>query len=222
MMRPGVTIAVCVAVLVASIGLAACQEEAEAPPPTQVQTEAEARPTATVPAATPTRVPEATATPAPVEAPELGLARFTSDGKGYRIDHPENWSVKEDALSLGGITADAFVAPLTDDGFGSNVNVLCEPVPLGTDTDEYLERNIDTLRTSLQVEPVVGDSDQVLGQTVRLLTYDLSLGGRDLEITQVLVVSGECGWVLTLTNALGLREKYLPIFRAMYHSFHSE
>ena len=195
-MAPRYLTAVFIALLVGSIGLSACGEETETPATTQVPTQ--------------------------TEAAGLDLATFSSDRKGYRIDHPENWTVQEDAFSFGELAADAFVAPLPDDDFTANVNVLCEPVPPGTVTDDYLDANIDTLNTSLQVDPVIGETDQALGQTIRLVTYDSVLGSRNVEITQVAVVSGECGWVLTLTNVPGLREKYLPVFRAMYHSFRSE
>ena len=147
-----------------------------------------------------------------------GFRQFTSSGKGYSISYPETWSIEEGAFSSGDISGDGFLAPEPENDFFANVNVLCEPIPEGTTTDEYYEAALESLR-SQGVDAQEVDEITVGGSTGRLLYYTSSFQEQTLDFAQVATAQGACGWVITLTTAEGSRSEYLDEFIEMVASF---
>lgn len=166
--------------------------------------------------------PTSTAAPAgtPVSTLPAGYIRISSSAKGYSMVVPVNWVPKEDAFTSGGLKADEYIAGISQtSNFVTNVSVLCQPLTRPSTSADFQQYNLGILRDQLKVQPSVDEQVTAAGETVNLITYNITQGSTAYEVTQVFFVAGQCAWVLTLSTAPGERATYLPTFAAMYGSF---
>jgi hypothetical protein len=111
------------------------------------------------------------------EAKDLSRT-FKSLTKGYSVEPPEQWTVKENFATLAGVQADAFISPDGANGFAVNVNILCERGGAGYNTDDYVKANIESLK-GLEVIAATKGKVKTANKEGVLITYTAVFGGRN-------------------------------------------
>ncbi len=147
-------------------------------------------------------------------APVIGI-------KGYRIEPPKGWVVKQDFGPNDVVMVDATPANLP-----TTISLTLEPVaskaPPAIALRNYVDTSIDGMRKDLTKFTLLGEVDTTLGGDKAVScegTYEATGTAVTARVHQVYVVHGASQYVLALTTNSDDIEKYEPVFKAVRESF---
>jgi hypothetical protein len=193
-------IVACCLALVAVLGLAAACGSNGAEPATPVVEE-----------------PTPTIAPFPNVDTNVPLVEFHSSGRGYSIGYPEGWEVEASPESTGAGT-DFFTWQVGAQRIAV-LQVTCNPDLLSPEDMMHADASVASRYGGiLDVNAAV--PVEVGGVEGEQNTYNLSIGGLEVEHVVVYLVHGECGWRIGLsTMGPDTRDEFLPLFERILASF---
>jgi len=194
----------------------------------------------------PVKVPLISHEPPPLEA---GWTLATIQGEGFAIGLPPGWakfdlsqgdldtvlasmsqsnpnlanalSGQVDSLVAQGIKLYALDQNSgTGTGFATNLNIIKEPAPAGTDLDELAKQAMDEVKAELNISQNLtffkNRADLNSGPAERVM-YNLTMNmpnGKPLSVafTQYLAIDGANAYILTYTTTDAQSSQYLSIF----------
>jgi hypothetical protein len=147
--------------------------------------------------------------PVTVAAPGNAWERFVSVRFGYSMDHPSGWTVTEaegqDSYLADG-TPYVFVAPSARAGY-----------TLERYSQEVLALYVEQLGAKLERDEAI----TLDGQPARFVTYRFRTSAQapEVYVAEVLVMQGDTGWDIFLTDQGRTEPDSTPVFEAMLATF---
>jgi hypothetical protein len=176
----------------------------------------------------PTPTVDAAAVPTPV-TPEVDGRTYTFRAKGYAVDVPEGWRFEPNyILDRAGaqFAQDVMFHEDVIDSVQPNVIIEC----LRPREDELSSEDLRDRR--LAVAELAGDGEvaqgevEVGGEQAYVIRFEQSLRDRDdddviarIDRTEVLLVHGECRWMIAFVTPGGHRDAYEAAFDEVLASF---
>jgi hypothetical protein len=173
---------------------------------------------------------EQVATPGITEQPASPVAGTSSQGftlidnvfkpadGSYSVQVPEGWTPEANFLPSSGQLVDAFFAPDVIQGVQPNISVTYEDLPEGTALNDYFNQKMDVEKRATQLEPEVS-SRQVSGQDALVSLFAREATDSPLEKTEVVFITGNRGWTISLTVPYSEAASYHDLFDEFLASF---
>jgi hypothetical protein len=140
-----------------------------------------------------------------------------ADG-GYSVQLPEGWTPEPNFLPSSGHVVDAFFAPGLVQGVQPNISVTCEELPEGAALRDYFNEKMDVEKRVAQVEPEIS-SREVSGREALVFRFARENTKPPLEKTEVIFITGSCGWSISLTVPYSEAASYHDLFDKFLASF---
>lgn len=140
---------------------------------------------------------------------------YTSEEHNFSIDPPSGWTVDDTYPG----TVVTFYGP-TEEGFGININVVIESVPLTMTVEQYISANKDALNTGLDNYELVSESTRVINKVdayemVSTFTYT----NVAIKNKQILLVHANTAYIITCSALPTTYQKYLSTFESSIETF---
>lgn len=135
----------------------------------------------------------------------------------FSIDAPSGWQKTD--TSIGGIKFTFLMSPTVEKAFRANINVLSQSMN-NLSAENYFEQNISTMGQYMQnyIAGPKGEK-QVNGLTAKWMQYSRTQGGYDLDGVFCIIPKDGIAYIITLTVAKGLLNKYQAPFDEALQSF---
>lgn len=139
--------------------------------------------------------------------------------KNYSIHFPDNWQVQRDFMGL-----DVFAAaPASNnvDGSLANVSVFSGPLEGEFDLDEFLNKNLESLRKKLNDFKILETGKVAFdGFTGKKIVYTNSFNdNHTMRVSQYFIIHDQHGYVITCAAELNEYSKYASQFEKTVKSF---
>jgi hypothetical protein len=143
-----------------------------------------------------------------IRRPDDPWLMFTSERFGYRMAHPEGWTVveadEEDQYMVDGIQF---------------VGVIPQPISRGMDSDEMRDEIIKTYTSDLGAKPEADEPIKIGGLDGHLLTYHFDQEGQEVYFLDAIVARGGTGWEIFLFELAGTEAEDRPFFEQFIKTF---
>ena len=144
---------------------------------------------------------------------------FEDSAKKFSVSYPSNW--EQIAQNYQNQIINGFLAPYDNqnDTFRENLNVIVETYQSPIQLDNYYQWNINQLKAFPDIQ-ILGNYDALVsGVPSKILIYSRSQSGKNLTFSQVFLVQGNTGYILTFTAESDKYQAYQPIFQQIMDRF---
>lgn len=144
---------------------------------------------------------------------------FEDSAKKFSVSYPSNW--EQIAQNYQNQIINGFLAPYDNqnDSFRENLNVIVETYQSPIQLDNYYQWNINQLKAFPDIQ-ILGNYDALVsGVPSKILIYSRSQSGKNLTFSQVFLVQGNTGYILTFTAESDKYQAYQPIFQQIMDRF---
>jgi hypothetical protein len=167
--------------------------------------------------------PSEPASPTTPSAVPQGLTEYRSPERGYRVQYPDTWAVKANAVSVANITGDAFFTGDTAGNINPNVSVTCETVPIGTSSGDFIDAKRTVVQKTIGRLPDIEGMLTVNGNEAASVAYSQQVAQTPepiaMERVEVYFADDMGGWTIALTAPQGSIDTYRPAFDALVQSY---
>jgi hypothetical protein len=169
----------------------------------------------------------ATPAPQPTTTPSFTVndGVYTFTGKGYSVRAPDGWQAHPDVsfdVSGARFPSDAFFAPDLIGGIQPSISISClKPLADQTTTEEFRDGWSAFLKQLLQVD-VTPSATTAGSNPAFIFAYVQNQANGEVtnaDRTDIVFLSGQCRWMITLLAPAGQRDKYLPVLDGVRTSF---
>lgn len=144
---------------------------------------------------------------------------FEDSAKKFSVSYPSNW--EQIAQNYQNQIINGFLAPYDNqnDTFRENLNVIVETYQSPIQLDNYYQWNINQLKAFPDIQ-ILGNYDALVsGVPSKILIYSRSQSGKNLTFSQIFLVQGNTGYILTFTAESDKYQAYQPIFQQIMDRF---
>ncbi len=167
--------------------------------------------------------PSEPASPTTPSAVPQGLTEYRSPERGYRVQYPDTWAVKANAIAVSNITGDAFFTGNTQGKINPNVAVTCETVPIGTTSGDFIDAKRTVIQKTTGKLPDVEKTLTVNGNDAASIVYSMNAvqtpETTSIQKVDVYFADDMGGWTISLTVPQGQLDTYRPYFDALVQSY---
>lgn len=160
--------------------------------------------------------------PKPISLAQLSEEEFHIFEDSFHrfiVSYPATW--EQVTQNYQNQIINGFLAPFDNqsDSFRENLNVIIETYQSPIQLDNYYQWNINQLKTFSDIQFLGNYDGFVSGIPSKILIYSRSQNGKNLTFSQVFLVQGNTGYVLTFTAESDKYQAYQPIFQQMMDRF---
>lgn len=144
---------------------------------------------------------------------------FEDSAQKFSVSYPSNW--EQITQNYQNQIINGFLAPYDNqnDTFRENLNVIVETYQSPIQLDNYYQWNINQLKAFPDIQ-ILGNYDALVsGVPSKILIYSRSQSGKNLTFSQVFLVQGNTGYILTFTAESAKYQAYQPIFQQIMDRF---
>lgn len=157
--------------------------------------------------------------PTPESTPFVTDGRLEHSARGYSAQIPPGWSVDADMVTFGSMKVDGFFSADVVGGVQPNISVTREDLSSGTSLEAYRDAKVATAG-ALRAENVdVQPAPDVSGIQAFSIDYSTSRDSTLMDKTDIVFVTQEYGWVISLTAPGGQRASYVAVLQQFLASF---
>ena len=160
--------------------------------------------------------------PNPISLAQLSAVDFKifeDSSHRFFVSYPSNWEpVTQNYQNQ---IINGFLAPTDsqNDSFRENLNVIVETYQSPVQLADYYQWNINQLKAFPDIQFLGNYDGFVSGVPSKILIYSRSQSGKNLTFSQVYLVQGNKGYILTFTAESNRYQVYQPIFQQMMDRF---
>lgn len=160
--------------------------------------------------------------PNPISLAQLSAVDFKifeDSSHRFFVSYPSNWEpVTQNYQNQ---IINGFLAPTDSqkDSFRENLNVIVETYQSPVQLADYYQWNINQLKAFPDIQFLGNYDGFVSGVPSKILIYSRSQSGKNLTFSQVYLVQGNKGYILTFTAESNRYQVYQPIFQQMMDRF---
>ncbi|MCE1246165.1 MAG: DcrB-related protein [Firmicutes bacterium] len=128
------------------------------------------------------------------------MKTYTNKAKGFSIDFPSKWEVKEKVSDVDVIA----LSPVEgkSDKFRENVNVIALTVPTSVTLKVFYDENVKDMKKKLKKFTVVSESNtKINGQDARKLVYTHNMYNHTMKAAAYVMLKGGKACFITCTAA---------------------
>jgi len=144
---------------------------------------------------------------------------FEDSLQRFIVSYPSNWELI--TQNYQNQVINGFLAPIDsqNDTFRENLNIIVETYPSPIQLNNYYQTNINQLKTFPDIQ-FLGNYDGFVSEIPsKILIYSRLLNGKNLTFSQVFLVQGNKGYILTFTAESNKYQAYQPLFQQMMDRF---
>ena len=144
---------------------------------------------------------------------------FEDSLQRFIVSYPSNWELI--TQNYQNQVINGFLAPVDsqNDTFRENLNIIVETYSSPIQLDNYYQMNINQLKTFPDIQ-FLGNYDGFVSEIPsKILIYSRLLNGKNLTFSQVFLVQGNKGYILTFTAESNKYQAYQPLFQQMMDRF---
>ena len=144
---------------------------------------------------------------------------FEDSLQRFIVSYPSNWELI--TQNYQNQVINGFLAPIDsqNDTFRENLNIIVETYSSPIQLDNYYQMNINQLKTFPDIQ-FLGNYDGFVSEIPsKILIYSRLLNGKNLTFSQVFLVQGNKGYILTFTAESNKYQAYQPLFQQMMDRF---
>ena len=144
---------------------------------------------------------------------------FEDSAQKFSVSYPSNW--EQVTQNYQNQIINGFLAPYDNqnDTFRENLNVIVETYQSPIQLDNYYQWNINQLKAFPDIQ-ILGNYDALVsGVPSKILIYSRSQSGKNLTFSQIFLVQGNTGYILTFTAESDKYQAYQPIFQQIMDRF---
>ena len=144
---------------------------------------------------------------------------FEDSLQRFIVSYPSNWELI--TQNYQNQVINGFLAPVDsqNDTFRENLNIIVETYSSPIQLDNYYQMNINQLKAFPDIQ-FLGNYDGFVSEIPsKILIYSRLLNGKNLTFSQVFLVQGNKGYILTFTAESNKYQAYQPLFQQMMDRF---
>lgn len=166
---------------------------------------------------------ETPVTPVPSEDLPPDAEEFTSSERAYTVRFPIDWEVQENRVAVQNISGDVFLSPAMEGPVKPNIAVTCETLPLGTDSQAYVEAKLALLEQLYGQRPEILQEMTISGRPA-LMVHEVVVVEQTpepfrLDKLEVFFADDLGGWSIAVSSPEGTLDKYRAAFDMLVASF---
>ncbi len=159
--------------------------------------------------------------PAPINVP-AGQQEYQSADLGYSILYPIDWKASPNLANYQNVFGDTFFSPDSSGDVTPNITVTCETIPVGGDTNAYVDYRRAVLQQLLEASPDSAADVTVDGKDAIFWHYKIASNKTSsvADKIEVLFADDRGGWMISLVAPEGHLGDYKPVLDSVMASFH--
>jgi hypothetical protein len=151
------------------------------------------------------------------------MVNYTHKTEGFSVMIPAKWEIQEDVVyQVYKIPVIAIRPQAKNNAFRENLNVTIDKIPPGTETQEYLDANLEQMGKGLGEFKAIEKGDLKKGFTdAKYLVYSHREKADDvvMKVVVFIYVLGDKGYCLTCTASVDSYKNYQDLFFEIGKSF---